>query len=260
MTQARATRKTWTLHSHCRQVYRQRISPRNLLLWPLPHLSKTSSQQPLRKHNELPERNTKKNYKHHPQTSTRDTSNPGRTTARHQISPGGYPHTSTAESICSNNKQRSSNGSGTSEIKNVPKRKRNDMRNSYNNKKQHEWPRNQRLELPRLRLQTNKLKRMLSYRPSFCTSRSPSWKRPALRDWKRPAQRRHQQPTLSPHPHLHRTHLRTSNGTLHHPCSHLKGSNTSWTSALSHLNSFSTGASWTPHSSRKPSTERATVS
>ena len=83
---------------------------------------------------------------------------------------------------CSNNKQRNFNGSGTNETANVLKRKHSDKQNSYNNRKQHEWPRSQRLALPRLRLQTNKQKRRLSYRLSFCTSRSPSWKRPAHRD------------------------------------------------------------------------------
>ena len=49
---------------------------------------------------------------------------------------------------CSNNKQRNFKGSGTNETANVLKRKRSDKRNSYNNRKQHEWPRKQRLALP----------------------------------------------------------------------------------------------------------------
>ena len=83
---------------------------------------------------------------------------------------------------CSNNKRQISSAFRLNETKNAPKLKQSDMLNFYNNKKPPERPRNQRRELHRPRLLTNKPKQMLSSRPFSSTSRSPRWKQPTPQD------------------------------------------------------------------------------
>ena len=228
-------RKQWTPLSHYRQIYHQRLRPRIPFLRPLPNPSRNSFKQPLRKHNELPKRNTKRNLPPFPSDINKRRKQSGQNYSK---VPSRFAkissHKHNRQCNCSYNKQRNFKGSGNNETVNVLKRKRSDKRNSCNNRKQHEWPRNQRLGLPRLRLHTNKQKRRLSYKLSFCISRSLSWKQPARRDWTHPAQQPHQQPTRPPPSHLHQIHLRPSNGTHHHLCSPPNGSNIRYTSELGH--------------------------
>ena len=62
VTQGRETKRTWTQHSPCRLTHRHRTRYRNLYLRPRLLPSKTSSQQPSRKHNELIAKNIKRNF------------------------------------------------------------------------------------------------------------------------------------------------------------------------------------------------------
>ena len=235
VTRRRTRRRKWTPPNHCQPIYRPHPCPRSPSLRPLLNLSKNSLKPLFRKPKERPKRNSKRN----------SPTLPSNTNKRHKQSGPNYytvpsrsvqtsSHNLNKQYYYSNNKQWNSKGSGTNATVNVLKRKRSGKRNSYNNRKPHEWQRKQRLVPPKPKLQTNKPKRRPYCKLSYYTFKNPSWKRPALRDWTHPAQQPRKQPTRPPPSHTHQTQLRLYNGTRHHLCSLPSGYNTSWTSAPEH--------------------------